>query len=228
MMDLYTKLYYEYDEIKLEALVENAMTTSVDIIEVSVKPNDGYSSKRLDMLASGEPIFQDEKLNPGDSRVYLFSFKCKDITQIYLESIIGELQIKWRSLSGEYSQEWPLIKEASSHENYILNVEENPAIVQLDKIFHITYRLTNCSDRETNPILSMKNTKELPILFIGLSSKSLGILKPQGSLLFRLTFFPRRAGLHPLPEMQISDINLGKNYIFSKVAHVFIQKQVQS
>lgn len=60
-------------------------------------------------------------------------------------------------------------------------------------------------------------------MWLGISGKSLGKLKPAESIDVKMTAYPIRLGLWPIPSLRLSDPHLQANYFFKDVASVFIR-----
>ena len=79
------------------------------------------------------------------------------------------------------------------------------------------------SDYPIEPFLHFDNlAKDQSILWLGISGKSLGELKPADSIDIKLTAYPIRTGLCAIPCLRLSDPHLQVNYSFEEVAYVFV------
>lgn len=77
------------------------------------------------------------------------------------------------------------------------------------------------------PCLHLEHSQpQRSILWLGISGKVLGNLKPMESIDFPLTAFPVQEGIQPIPKIRISDVVLKNNYDFEEIAYVFVRASV--
>jgi hypothetical protein len=112
---------------------------------------------------------------------------------------------------------------APQYNDLRLTVEKIPSTVGLKEKFEMTCRITNCCDYEMEPSLYFENSaKDQSILWLGISGRSLGKLKPLSSADFSLTAYPVKSGLLPVPGLRINELMLKNNYDFDEIAYVFV------
>lgn len=97
-------------------------------------------------------------------------------------TVIGKLDIVWKTNLGERGrlQTSQLQRMAPGYGDVRLSLEAIPDTVNLEEPFHITCKITNCSERTMDLVLEMCNTNS--IHWCGISGRQLGKLHPSSSL----------------------------------------------
>jgi len=91
------------------------------------------------------------------------------------------------------------------------------------KVFREISQPNFYSDYDMEPELYFDNLeKDQSILWLGISGKSLGRVKPLSSIDFSLTAYPIRSGLLPVPRIRINEVLTKNNFDFDEIAYVFV------
>lgn len=175
------------------------------------------------------------RFQPNEFRQYLFCLSPKDEIKnnfklLKTVTIIGKLDIVWMSGIGcnGHLQTSQLERMAPNYKEIKLTIEKIPSQVALKQVFDISVKLTNCSDTEMEPFLSFDNQdKDVSILWLGISGKSLGKVKPGSAIDFDMKCYPVQTGLSPIPKLRISvpGNNLKLEETFSELSYVFVNEQ---
>ncbi|WKX92914.1 hypothetical protein Q1695_010719 [Nippostrongylus brasiliensis] len=223
-IDVKTKFYNaEYNDVYLEAQIENTAATGMVLEKVDLEPSSNYTASAI------APCDGDELtgmyLKPRDIRQFLFCLTPKDVHGVVYKDLtnIGKLDMSWRTSMGERGrlQTSPLQRIAPTHGDVRLSVENLPATVPVRRPFSIDCKLHNCCERSLDLQLELQNTTS-SLLFCSVSGTSLGQLPPNGSIDFSVEILPFSIGFQSISGIRIVDSFLKKTYEHDDIAQVFV------
>lgn len=231
-LEVKTKFYNsEMSDLFLEVQIQNISSSTVFIKKVSVEPSEMYTGAELNTVnqaGEDECTFGTRTfLQSMEGRQYLYHFQTK---KEFLEKFgiirgltkMGKLDIVWKRNLGEMAmlQTIQLEREAPSYGNMMLSLETIPDTVILEEPFHITCKITNCSNRKMKLVLKMCDTDS--IRWCGSSGRNLGKLSPSSSFHFTLALLSLKMGLQSVSGIRITDKLLKKTYVCDDVAKVCV------
>ncbi|XP_043835330.1 trafficking protein particle complex subunit 13 isoform X4 [Dromiciops gliroides] len=232
-LDVKTKFYNaETDKVFLEAQIQNITTSPMFMEKVSLEPSMMYNVVELNAVKQageeGVSTFGSRTyLQPMDTRQYLYCLKPK---QEFAEkagiikgvTVIGKLDIVWKTNLGERGrlQTSQLQTMAPGYGDVRLSLEAIPDTVNLEEPFHITCKITNCSERTMDLVLEMCNTNS--IHWCGVSGRQLGKLNPSSSLYLALTLLSSVQGLQSVSGLRLTDTFLKRTYEYDDIAQVCV------
>ncbi|XP_078221573.1 trafficking protein particle complex subunit 13 isoform X17 [Callithrix jacchus] len=231
-LDVKTKFYNaETDEVFLEAQIQNITTSPMFMEKVSLEPSIMYNVTELNSVSqAGECVstFRSRAyLQPMDTRQYLYCLKPKkEFAEkagiIKGVTVIGKLDIVWKTNLGERGrlQTSQLQRMAPGYGDVRLSLEAIPDTVNLEEPFHITCKITNCSERTMDLVLEMCNTNS--IHWCGISGRQLGKLHPSSSLCLALTLLSSVQGLQSISGLRLTDTFLKRTYEYDDIAQVCV------
>ncbi|WKX92911.1 hypothetical protein Q1695_010719 [Nippostrongylus brasiliensis] len=226
-IDVKTKFYNAednlYNDVYLEAQIENTAATGMVLEKVDLEPSSNYTASAI------APCDGDELtgmyLKPRDIRQFLFCLTPKDVHGVVYKDLtnIGKLDMSWRTSMGERGrlQTSPLQRIAPTHGDVRLSVENLPATVPVRRPFSIDCKLHNCCERSLDLQLELQNTTS-SLLFCSVSGTSLGQLPPNGSIDFSVEILPFSIGFQSISGIRIVDSFLKKTYEHDDIAQVFV------
>ncbi|CAG2122825.1 unnamed protein product, partial [Medioppia subpectinata] len=153
------------------------------------------------------------RFNSQECRQYLFcltpkaniKYNCsilKNLTEI------GKLDIVWVTGIGErgHLQTSQLERMPPNYGDMKLIIERMESKAKLKSKLDVVFRLINCCNRTVEPILNFDNSApNQPLLWLGLSGRSLGPLESSAFVDFELSVYPIETGIHCLPTIRIID-----------------------
>ncbi|XP_044240099.1 trafficking protein particle complex subunit 13 isoform X4 [Ursus arctos] len=231
-LDVKTKFYNaETDEVFLEAQIQNITTSPMFMEKVSLEPSIMYTVAELNSVSqAGECVTtfgSRAYLQPMDTRQYLYCLKPKkEFAEkagiIKGVTVIGKLDIVWKTNLGERGrlQTSQLQRMAPGYGDVRLSLEAIPDTVNLEEPFHITCKITNCSERTMDLVLEMCNTNS--IHWCGISGRQLGKLHPSSSLCLALTLLSSVQGLQSVSGLRLTDTFLKRTYEYDDIAQVCV------
>ncbi|XP_063520925.1 trafficking protein particle complex subunit 13 isoform X7 [Pongo pygmaeus] len=231
-LDVKTKFYNaETDEVFLEAQIQNMTTSPMFMEKVSLEPSIMYNVTELNSVSqAGESVStfgSRAYLQPMDTRQYLYCLKPKkEFAEkagiIKGVTVIGKLDIVWKTNLGERGrlQTSQLQRMAPGYGDVRLSLEAIPDTVNLEEPFHITCKITNCSERTMDLVLEMCNTNS--IHWCGISGRQLGKLHPSSSLCLALTLLSSVQGLQSISGLRLTDTFLKRTYEYDDIAQVCV------
>ncbi|XP_070102299.1 trafficking protein particle complex subunit 13 isoform X12 [Equus asinus] len=231
-LDVKTKFYNaETDEVFLEAQIQNITTSPMFMEKVSLEPSIMYNVAELNSVnQAGECVTtfgSRAYLQPMDTRQYLYCLKPKkEFAEkagiIKGVTVIGKLDIVWKTNLGERGrlQTSQLQRMAPGYGDVRLSLEAIPDTVNLEEPFHITCKITNCSERTMDLVLEMCNTSS--IHWCGISGRQLGKLHPSSSLCLALTLLSSVQGLQSVSGLRLTDTFLKRTYEYDDIAQVCV------
>ncbi|XP_074241490.1 trafficking protein particle complex subunit 13 isoform X2 [Saimiri boliviensis] len=219
------------DEVFLEAQIQNITTSPMFMEKVSLEPSIMYNVTELNSVSqAGECVstFRSRAyLQPMDTRQYLYCLKPKkEFAEkagiIKGVTVIGKLDIVWKTNLGERGrlQTSQLQRMAPGYGDVRLSLEAIPDTVNLEEPFHITCKITNCSERTMDLVLEMCNTNS--IHWCGISGRQLGKLHPSSSLCLALTLISSVQGLQSVSGLRLTDTFLKRTYEYDDIAQVCV------
>ncbi|XP_004862925.1 trafficking protein particle complex subunit 13 isoform X1 [Heterocephalus glaber] len=219
------------DEVFLEAQIQNITTSPMFMEKVSLEPSIMYSVTELNSVnQAGECVStfgSRAYLQPMDTRQYLYCLKPKkEFAEkagiIKGVTVIGKLDIVWKTNLGERGrlQTSQLQRMAPGYGDVRLSLEAIPDTVNLEEPFHITCKITNCSERTMDLVLEMYNTNS--IHWCGISGRQLGKLHPSSSLCLALTLLSSVQGLQSVSGLRLTDTFLKRTYEYDDIAQVCV------
>uniref|UniRef100_A0A8D1ERN0 Trafficking protein particle complex subunit 13 n=1 Tax=Sus scrofa TaxID=9823 RepID=A0A8D1ERN0_PIG len=235
-LDVKTKFYNaETDEVFLEAQIQNITTSPMFMEKVSLEPSIMYNVAELNLVnQDGECVTtfgSRAYLQPMDTRQYLYCLKPKkEFAEkagiIKGVTVIGKLDIVWKTNLGERGrlQTSQLQRMAPGYGDVRLSLETIPDTVNLEEPFHITCKITNCSERTMDLVLEMCNTNS--IHWCGISGRQLGKLHPSSSLCLALTLLSSVQGLQSVSGLRLTDTFLKRTYEYDDIAQVCVVSSV--
>ncbi|XP_008062688.1 trafficking protein particle complex subunit 13-like [Carlito syrichta] len=231
-LDVKTKLYNaETDEVFLEAQIQNITTSPMFMEKVSLEPSVMYNVTELNSVnKAGECVStfgSRAYLQPMDTRQYLYCLKPKkEFAEkagiIKGVTVIGKLDIVWKTNLGERGklQTSQLPRMAPGYGDVRLSLEAIPDTVNLEEPFHVTCKITNCSERTMDLVLEMCNTNS--IHWCGVSGRQLGKLRPSSSLCLALPLLSSVQGLQSVSGLRLTDTFLERTYEYDDIAQVCV------
>lgn len=219
------------DEVFLEAQIQNITTSPMFMEKVSLEPSIMYNVAELNSVhQAGECVTtfgSRTYLQPMDTRQYLYCLKPKkEFAEkagiIKGVTVIGKLDIVWKTNLGERGrlQTSQLQRMAPGYGDVRLSLEAMPDTVNLEEPFHITCKITNCSERTMDLVLEMCNTNS--IHWCGISGRQLGKLHPSSSLCLALTLLSSVQGLQSISGLRLTDTFLKRTYEYDDIAQVCV------
>ncbi|XP_044240097.1 trafficking protein particle complex subunit 13 isoform X2 [Ursus arctos] len=219
------------DEVFLEAQIQNITTSPMFMEKVSLEPSIMYTVAELNSVSqAGECVTtfgSRAYLQPMDTRQYLYCLKPKkEFAEkagiIKGVTVIGKLDIVWKTNLGERGrlQTSQLQRMAPGYGDVRLSLEAIPDTVNLEEPFHITCKITNCSERTMDLVLEMCNTNS--IHWCGISGRQLGKLHPSSSLCLALTLLSSVQGLQSVSGLRLTDTFLKRTYEYDDIAQVCV------
>ncbi|XP_037386478.1 trafficking protein particle complex subunit 13 isoform X2 [Talpa occidentalis] len=219
------------DEVFLEAQIQNITTSPMFMEKVSLEPSIMYNVAELNSVnQDGECVTtfgSRAYLQPMDTRQYLYCLKPKkEFAEkagiIKGVTVIGKLDIVWKTNLGERGrlQTSQLQRMAPGYGDVRLSLEAIPDTVNLEEPFHITCKITNCSERTMDLVLEMCNTNS--IHWCGISGRQLGKLHPSSSLCLALTLLSSVQGLQSVSGLRLTDTFLKRTYEYDDIAQVCV------
>ncbi|XP_063579939.1 trafficking protein particle complex subunit 13 isoform X6 [Pongo abelii] len=219
------------DEVFLEAQIQNMTTSPMFMEKVSLEPSIMYNVTELNSVSqAGESVStfgSRAYLQPMDTRQYLYCLKPKkEFAEkagiIKGVTVIGKLDIVWKTNLGERGrlQTSQLQRMAPGYGDVRLSLEAIPDTVNLEEPFHITCKITNCSERTMDLVLEMCNTNS--IHWCGISGRQLGKLHPSSSLCLALTLLSSVQGLQSISGLRLTDTFLKRTYEYDDIAQVCV------
>uniref|UniRef100_A0A8D0P134 Trafficking protein particle complex subunit 13 n=1 Tax=Sus scrofa TaxID=9823 RepID=A0A8D0P134_PIG len=223
------------DEVFLEAQIQNITTSPMFMEKVSLEPSIMYNVAELNSVnQDGECVTtfgSRAYLQPMDTRQYLYCLKPKkEFAEkagiIKGVTVIGKLDIVWKTNLGERGrlQTSQLQRMAPGYGDVRLSLETIPDTVNLEEPFHITCKITNCSERTMDLVLEMCNTNS--IHWCGISGRQLGKLHPSSSLCLALTLLSSVQGLQSVSGLRLTDTFLKRTYEYDDIAQVCVVSSV--
>uniref|UniRef100_H0VB56 Trafficking protein particle complex subunit 13 n=1 Tax=Cavia porcellus TaxID=10141 RepID=H0VB56_CAVPO len=233
-LDVKTKFYnaeVSTDEVFLEAQIQNITTSPMFMEKVSLEPSIMYSVTELNSVSqAGERVStfgSRAYLQPMDTRQYLYCLKPKkEFAEkagiIKGVTVIGKLDIVWKTNLGERGrlQTSQLQRMAPGYGDVRLSLEAIPDTVNLEEPFHITCKITNCSERTMDLVLEMCDTSS--VHWCGVSGRQLGKLLPSASLGLALTLLSSVQGLQSVSGLRLTDTFLKRTYEYDDIAQVCV------
>ncbi|KAM9577776.1 trafficking protein particle complex subunit 13-like [Trichechus inunguis] len=231
-LDVKTKFYNsEMDDLFLEVQIQNISSSTVFIQKVSLELSVMYTVEELNTVnqaGKDECTFGTRTfLQSMEGRQYLYHLQLKQEFPEKASTIrglteMGKLDIVWKRNLGEMAllQTIQLERQAPGNGTIRLSLETIPDTVILEEPFHITCKITNCSNRKMKLILKMCDTDS--IRWCGSSGRYLGKLPPSSSLCFTLTLLSLKLGLQSISGIQITDKLLKRTYEHGDVAKVYV------
>nr|XP_003461647.2 trafficking protein particle complex subunit 13 [Cavia porcellus] len=219
------------DEVFLEAQIQNITTSPMFMEKVSLEPSIMYSVTELNSVSqAGERVStfgSRAYLQPMDTRQYLYCLKPKkEFAEkagiIKGVTVIGKLDIVWKTNLGERGrlQTSQLQRMAPGYGDVRLSLEAIPDTVNLEEPFHITCKITNCSERTMDLVLEMCDTSS--VHWCGVSGRQLGKLLPSASLGLALTLLSSVQGLQSVSGLRLTDTFLKRTYEYDDIAQVCV------
>jgi len=152
--------------IFLTAQIQNLTTNPLFLESVKFEPLPLYMASDLNQADEnnkqmsavvGDLVY----MKPTDVRQYLFKVEPKNDSRAKIGSIIGKLEIMWKSNLGESGrlQTAPLERKVPQRAELELTVRNIPTQIMLESPFDIVCELTNASDRNITPLLTFERDK---------------------------------------------------------------------
>ncbi|KAG4178161.1 hypothetical protein ERO13_A10G024350v2 [Gossypium hirsutum] len=132
-------------------------------------------------------------------------------------SILGKLQISWRTNLGEPGrlQTQQILGNPSSCKEIELQVLGIPSLIILDKPFSVHLNLTNHTDSELGPFevwLSKNSAHEKFVMFNGLQTMALPAVEAFGSTDFHLNVVATKLGVQRISGLIVFDTKEKKTF----------------
>ncbi|KAA3478907.1 trafficking protein particle complex subunit 13-like isoform X1 [Gossypium australe] len=178
----------------LEACIENHTKSNLYVDQVEFEPAPHWTAKILkaDELHPADNSLTGEIVKPpilvrsgGGIHNYLYQMKISspgsEQVKAKRSSILGKLQISWRTNLGEPGrlQTQQIVGTPSSCKEIELQVMGIPSLIILDKPFSVHLNLTNHTDRELGPFevwLSKNSAHEKFVMFNGLQTMVIDLI----------------------------------------------------
>ena len=233
-LDVKTKFYNaESEEVYLEAQIQNITPGPIFMERVALDPSQQYDMIELNSAGDKDReknIFNNASyLNSQDIRQYLYCLTPKsemfaDPKLLKGVTNIGKLDIVWKTNMGEKGrlQTSQLQRVALGYGDVRLTVEKVPDVAPIEKTFNISCRLTNCSERTMDLMLTLNNSDTGGLLWCGISGRQLGTLGSNEHTVLNLTILPVSLGLQTICGLRLTDTFLKRTYEHDEVAQVFV------
>eukprot|EP00118_Oscarella_pearsei_P015312 m.137562 g.137562 ORF g.137562 m.137562 type:complete len:420 (+) comp38219_c0_seq54:20-1279(+) len=226
-------------EIYLEALVHNITSDPMFMESVTLDVMSQYHVDDLNtyLTSSGsrELTFgRNSYLNPKDQRQYLY--KLTPTGPMVFDpkkspvSSIGKLDIVWRTSMGEKGrlQTSHLQRMHSRTPDMTVKPEKIADVAPLAKPFDAIFRIANDSAKDMYIRLVMNKTKDMGIIWLGVSGKYEGDLKSKGSTVVTCTLLAITAGPQVLGGLKVTDSISGHTYTFDDICEIFVHTDEES
>ncbi|XP_054721599.1 trafficking protein particle complex subunit 13-like [Uloborus diversus] len=235
-LDVKTKFYNTAtDEVFLEAPLQNITYAPMCLEKVALEPSSDFTAQQVNSLGDLEDTNQKcsvfgevNCLNPLDSRQYLFCLTPKHESQVNLKfkgvTSIGKLDIVWRTSMGEKGrlQTSQLERMAPGYGEIRLIIKEIPSIVNIEKPFPVTIRISNTCDRTLDLVFSLHNKFSNGVLWQGVSGQKLNKLEKGTSVELHLEAVAVRSGIQLISGIKVKELFLKRIYDFDEIAPVFV------
>jgi hypothetical protein len=191
----------------LEVQVQNLAAIPLYFEKMNLEASDLFIIKDI---TGCDSVFEDSILQPQDTRQYLYIMYPKDPNDLQTKttSNLGRLDIHWTSTLGQvgHLQTSQLVRKLPSMNPFEMSIVKLPKVVQVEKIFTITFCIRNNLDKERLRLaVHGIKSKMTNIMLRGPSIHEVGTLDGQSTYTFDLDFFPLSAGLFPLTGLAISE-----------------------
>jgi hypothetical protein len=225
-LDVKTKFYNtESDDVYLEAQIQNITPGPIYVDKVSLEPSAKYV---VTELSSDCRVFGDiDCMSSSDIRQFLYCLRPQsdvDVRQLKNTTLIGKLDIVWRTNMAEKGrlQTSPLQRMVPGCGDIKVSVESSPQSVLVGQTFDINFKITNCSERTMDLMLTLQNSPSSGLLWSGVSGRQLGKLEPSANVLLRLNVIAITTGLLTVCGLRLMDTFLKRTYEHDDVAQVFV------
>jgi hypothetical protein len=223
------------ESVFVEANIENSTQSPIYIESVTLIPVD-TSHTCTDMNSSIPPSSTNTSLSqsivymkPATARQYLFMLTPthSSHTANNASSVIGQLDITWRSTLGEIGRikSLPLQKKAISVDEVELTLTSIPPRIVLEQPFVVTLQVTNRGTKLIQPqLVVLKNIMD-GLLVNGHLEQDLGELKQEASKTLSLHMFPVKPGIQKITGLSVrvpDGAGQFKAYDFNNLADVFV------
>ncbi|KAB2060558.1 hypothetical protein ES319_A10G026500v1 [Gossypium barbadense] len=143
-------------------------------------------------------------------------------------SILGKLQISWRTNLGEPGrlQTQQILGNPSSCKEIELQVLGIPSLIILDKPFSVDLNLTNHTDSELGPFevwLSKNSAHEKFVMFNGLQTMALPAVEAFGSTDFHLNVVATKLGVQRISGLIVFDTKEKKTFEPLADVEIFVE-----
>eukprot|EP00026_Physarum_polycephalum_P006721 Phypoly_transcript_06772.p1 GENE.Phypoly_transcript_06772~~Phypoly_transcript_06772.p1 ORF type:complete len:402 (-),score=59.33 Phypoly_transcript_06772:59-1264(-) len=220
------------NSVFVETNIENSTQSPLYIESVSLIPVD--DSLTCTDMNSINPPTQNTPLSstivymkPATARQYLFMLSPTNPEAANNNSsVIGQLDITWRSTLGEVGRikSLPLQKKAISTDEVELTLTSIPPRIVLEQPFVVTLQVTNRGTKLIQPqLVVLKNIMD-GLLVNGHLEQDLGELKQEASKTLSLHMFPVKPGIQKITglSVRVPDGGSFKAYEFNNLADVFV------
>jgi len=221
------------NSIFVEANVENSTQAPLYIESVSLLPVDdslGCTDLNFNDANTANPAALSASivyLKPATARQYIFMLTPKgDATGKPISTVIGQLDIVWRSTFGEIGRikSIPLQKKVTTDE-VELTLTNVPQHIKLEQPFVVTLQITNRGPKFIQPqLVVLKNVMD-GLLVNGHLEQDLGDLSPNTSNTLCLHMFPVKPGIQKITGLSVrvpDSTGSVKAYDFNNLADVFV------
>lgn len=220
------------NSIMVEANIENSTQAPLYIERVSLIPVDeSLAVTDMNLLEPNptNPLAYSAAvvyMKPATARQYLFMLTPRADYKTGNSTVIGQLDITWRSTLGELGRikSLPLQKKIST-DDVELTLTSVPQRIVLEQPFVVTLQITNRGPKFIQPqLVVLKNIMD-GLLVNGHLEQDMGDLSPNMSNTLLLHMFPVKPGMQKITglSVRVPDSNgIVKAYDFNNLADVFV------
>ncbi|XP_076237112.1 trafficking protein particle complex subunit 13 [Calliopsis andreniformis] len=234
-LDVKTKFYNaESGEVYLEAQIQNLTAGPICLEKVSLESSNLFSVSTQNTNEMGESIYGSVNVLDTDcSRQYLYCLKpqstlLKDPKMMHNATIIGKLDIVWRSNLGERGrlQTSQLQRMALDYGDLTVTTKDIPSNIYLEEAVNFNCHIVNTSERNMDLILSLESSSS--IAWCGISNTKIGTLKPGLSIDIPLCLIPLHSGTIIVSGLKLEDTFLKRTYDYDHLAEIFVNQMKQN
>ncbi|TYG97307.1 hypothetical protein ES288_A10G028400v1 [Gossypium darwinii] len=225
----------------LEACIENHTKSNLYVDQVEFEPAPHWTAKILkadefypaDNSSTGEIVKPPILVRSGGGiHNYLYQMKISspgsEQVKAKRSSILGKLQISWRTNLGEPGrlQTQQILGNPSSCKEIELQVLGIPSLIILDKPFSVDLNLTNHTDSELGPFevwLSKNSAHEKFVMFNGLQTMALPAVEAFGSTDFHLNVVATKLGVQRISGLIVFDTKEKKTFEPLADVEIFVE-----
>jgi len=213
--------------IFLSAQIQNMSPVPLFVESIRFEPIPLYSVVDLNTEEALRSNFGGDMvyLKGNDSRQYLFRLETKHDSRAKAGSVVGKIDVFWKSNLGEAGrmQSVPVERKISNQIDLDLTVKKIPSQIILEQPFAIQCELINTSDRTINPRLTFLKAKMNGIIVNGLSGQTICSLQAGGTMALTLNLFPIKPGVQKITGIRVIDNQTAKTYDFNDFLDVFVE-----
>eukprot|EP01117_Protostelium_nocturnum_P014842 TRINITY_DN5697_c0_g1_i3.p1 TRINITY_DN5697_c0_g1~~TRINITY_DN5697_c0_g1_i3.p1 ORF type:complete len:425 (-),score=111.81 TRINITY_DN5697_c0_g1_i3:3-1277(-) len=216
--------------IFLTAQIQNSTSNPLYLETVRFEPIALYNATDLNVdesqkQSNGSNVAEMIYMKPNDVRQYLFRLEPKHDPRAKIGTVIGKLELSWKSNLGDSGrlQTAPLERKLVQQAELELVARKIPTQITLEEPFDILCELSNSSDSSISPKISFVKESMTGILAHGINGKLPSVLPSGSTLPITLSFFPTKPGVQKISGITISDSSSSKIFEFNNFLDVFVE-----